>query len=175
MYRRGCLGNRPLSCNLILRSPAATVAIRSLDALALECDLAFFVPQIELGPPAQNEVFELVYRHCLSARLRLAPPVGSSLALPSRVAQLDGDDVPARLPKNLVIFATLSDAERSALAPRLKRRAFRAGHVLVAQGVVAPALFILTSGVLAASQSHGDDQIDVCVWRLVTFLDNQAC
>jgi small-conductance mechanosensitive channel/CRP-like cAMP-binding protein len=150
-----------LSCNLILRVPAALVTIRSLDAMALECELAFFVPEIELGPLAQNEVFDLVYRHCLSARLRLAPPVGSANFLSPRAAHPGGDDVPARLLQRLAIFATLSEAERATLAPRLKRRVFKAGEVLVEQGVVAPALFILTSGVLAASQAHGERQMDV--------------
>jgi small-conductance mechanosensitive channel len=32
-----------LSCNRILRVPAATVTIQSLDAIALQCELAFFV------------------------------------------------------------------------------------------------------------------------------------
>ena len=150
-----------LSCNLILRLPIAQVAIRSLDAMALECELLFFVSRIELAPLAQNEVFDLVFRHCLSASLRLAPPSGSQMALPPRAAGSALDDVPARLLQRLPIFATLSDAERAALAPSLKRRVVRAGDVLVAQGVVAPSLFILTSGVLAASQSHGDGQIEV--------------
>ena len=150
-----------LSCNLILRLPVAQVTIRSLDAVALECELLFFVPDIELAPVAQNEVFDLVFRHCISANLRLAPPAGSSWVLPPRAARPPIDDVPARLLQRLPVFATLSEAERAALAPNLKRRVVKAGEVLVAQGVVAPSLFILTSGVLAASQSHGDGQIEV--------------
>jgi small-conductance mechanosensitive channel/CRP-like cAMP-binding protein len=138
-----------LSCNLILRAPRAFVTIRSLDAIALECELAFFVSPIERRPEAQNEVFDRVYRHCASAGIRLAPPPESSLILPLQRPPHDAVDVPKRLLERLPIFAPLSDEERLLLAPKIKRRAHRAGDVIVEQGVVAGALFILTSGVLA--------------------------
>ncbi len=150
-----------LNCNRILRVPAATVLVRSLDAVALECELAFFVPLIEQGPDAQNEVFDLVYRHCASASIRLAPPAGSTFALPPRGALPDLTDAPKRLLQRLPVFASLSDNERVALAPMVKRRTFKAGDVLVEQGIVAPALFILTSGVLAALQRHDGGDIEV--------------
>jgi small-conductance mechanosensitive channel len=150
-----------LGCNRILRIPAATVTVRSLDAVAMECELAFFVPLIEQGPDAQNEVFDLVYRHCASASIRLAPPSGSAFALPARGALPDLTDAPKRLLQRLSVFASLSDDERVALAPMVKRRTFKAGDVLVEQGIVAQALFILTSGVLAALQQHDGGEIEV--------------
>jgi small-conductance mechanosensitive channel/CRP-like cAMP-binding protein len=150
-----------MGCNSILRVPPATVMVRSLDAVAMECELEFFVPLIDQAPDAQNEVFDLVYRHCASASIRLAPPAGSAFALPPRGAQPDVTDIPARLLQHLPIFTPLSDDERLALAPRLKRKTFKAGDVLVEQGIVAPALFILTSGVLAAMQQHDGTEIEV--------------
>jgi small-conductance mechanosensitive channel/CRP-like cAMP-binding protein len=150
-----------LGCNRILRMPAATVMVRSLDAVALECELGFFVSLIEQGPDAQNEVFDLVYRHCASASIRVAPPSGSAFALPPRDAPPELTDVPKRLLQHLPIFTPLSDAERLALAPMLKRRIFKAGDVLVEQGIVAQALFILTSGVLAALQHNDGGEIEV--------------
>jgi small-conductance mechanosensitive channel/CRP-like cAMP-binding protein len=150
-----------LGCNSILRLPVATVMVRSLDAVALECELAFFVQLIEQGPDAQNEVFDLVYRHCASANIRLAPPAGSPFALPPRGALPDLTDVPKRLLQHLPIFTPLSDDERLALAPMLKRMTFKAGDVLVEQGVIAPALFIVTSGVLVGLQQHEGVEIEV--------------
>jgi hypothetical protein len=44
-----------LSCNQTLRIPTARVAIRLLDAIAVECELRFFVASVEQGPEAQNE------------------------------------------------------------------------------------------------------------------------
>ena len=60
------------------------------------------------------------------------------------------------------IFASLSDAERLALAPRMKRKTYKAGDVLIEQGALPlPALLILTSGVLAALQQHDDTETEV--------------
>jgi CRP-like cAMP-binding protein len=150
-----------LGCNKILRMPVATVMVRSLDAAALECELGLFVSLIEQGPDAQNEVFDLVYRHCASASIRLAPPSGSAFALPPRDAPPDLTDVPKRLLQRLPLFTPLSEAERLTLAPMLKRRTFKAGDVLFEQGIVAQALFILTSGVLAALQHSDGGEIEV--------------
>jgi len=143
-----------VSCNRILRVPAPSVAIRMLDAVALECELQFFVPSIERAPEAQNEFFDLLYRHCASAGIRLAPPPGSAFTLPPRVAR-DPAGMPLRLLEHLPIFAPLSADERVALAPKMKRRTFKAGDVLIEQGAVAQALCILSAGVLVTLQDDG--------------------
>jgi small-conductance mechanosensitive channel/CRP-like cAMP-binding protein len=150
-----------LSCNTILRSPPASVTVRSLDAIALGCELQFFVHLIEQAPSAQNEVFDMVFRHCRSAGVRVAPPSGSPFALPPRGPRRDVSDLPRQVLEHLPIFASLSDDERLALAPKMKRRTYRAGDVLVEQGAVLHALLILTSGVLAALQRHGDIETEV--------------
>ena len=150
-----------LSCNHILRIPIARVAIRNLDAIAAECDLTFFVASVEQGPDAQNEVFDRVFRHCTSAGIRLAPPSDSAVGLPLRGVPLDPHDIPLRLLERLPVFLSLSDEERRSLAPKMKRRGFKAGEILVQQGIAAPALLILTAGVLAASQLHGSDEVEI--------------
>jgi small-conductance mechanosensitive channel/CRP-like cAMP-binding protein len=153
-----------LGCSRILRTPPATVTVRSLDALALECELQVFVALIEQAPDAQNEVFDLVFRHCVSAGIRLAPPSGSAVALPTREPPVLLADVPGRLLERLSIFRPLSIEERKSLAPRMTRRTYKPGDTLVEQGVVADALVILTSGVLVALRQH--DGVDVEVLRL---------
>ena len=149
-----------LSCNHILRLPPPTVMIRRLDAVALSCELQFFVATIECGPDAQNEVFDLVYRHCASAGIRLAPPPGSAYVLPPRIVR-DPAGTPQRLLDHLAIFAPLSAEERVTLAPKMKRRAYKAGDTLVEQGAVAAALFILSSGVLATLQDGAAGETEV--------------
>ena len=64
--------------------------------------------------------------------------------------------MPRRLLDHLPIFARLSEEERIQLAPKMKQRTHKAGDVLVEQGSVAQALFILTAGVLVAIQNHGE-------------------
>ena len=150
-----------LGCNRILRSPPATVMVRSLDALALECQLAFFVPAIEQGLGARNEVFDLVYRHCAAASLRFAPPAGAGFALPPPGARPNISTIPQRTLEQLSIFASLSEHQRLILAPKMTRRTFKAGEVLVEQGAVARALFVLTSGVLAALQHNDGKMLEV--------------
>ncbi len=150
-----------LSCNRILRMPQASVRVRSLDAVALECELAFFAPSFEEGPAAQNEVFDRVFRHCASAGIRLAPPAASALTLPTRSAPRDVEDLPKRLLERLPVFLPLSDEERLTLAPKIRRRAYKPGDIIVDEGVVAPALFILGTGVLAAFQKHGGTEAEM--------------
>ena len=150
-----------LSCTRILRLPVATVTVQSLDAVAMQCELEFFVASIELAPDAQNEIFDRVFRHCASAGIRMAPPAGSPFALTPPGVPLDPNEIPRRMLERLPIFASLSDDERLALAPKMKRRTFRTGDVLIEQGVVSPALFILTSGVLAALQHHEGGEAEV--------------
>jgi small-conductance mechanosensitive channel/CRP-like cAMP-binding protein len=161
---RGCavLQMALLNCNRIVRSPVPTVTVRALDAVALECEVQFFVPAIDQGPEAQSEVFDLVFRHCVSAGIRLAPPSGSSFALPPSDAQQESvDTTPRRLLEHLPIFAHLSDDERAELAPKIKRQAYKAGDVLVEPGTVVQALLILTSGVLVVLQGQGEEESEV--------------
>lgn len=141
-----------LSSNRILRNPAPSVTVKSMDAVALECELQFFVDAMERVSDAQNELFDLVFRHCLSAGIRLAPPRGSLSTLPPRSARQDPGELPRLILERLPIFAPLTDEERASLAPKMRRRSYRPGEVLVAQGTVAAALYILGSGALVALQ-----------------------
>jgi small-conductance mechanosensitive channel/CRP-like cAMP-binding protein len=144
-----------LSCNRILRTPAPIVCVRSLDAAAMGYDLQFFVSSFEQGQEAQNELIDLVFRHCASAGIRLAAPSGSlaSLTPPARAPSLE--DMPRRLLDHLAIFAPLSEDERIALVPKMKRRTHGIGATVVKQGHVAGALSIIGAGVLSAVQENG--------------------
>jgi len=153
---RGVLQSALLSCNSILRTPAPNVFMRSLDATAIAYDIQFFVLSYEQGPDAQNELMDLVFRHCASAGIRFAPPSGSLAPLAPRAGQPSQEDMPRRLLDHLPIFAPLSEEERNALAPKMRRRTHRMGDTLVEQGSVARALSILSAGVLIAVQKNGE-------------------
>ena len=148
------LENAFLSCNRILAKPAPWIAIRSLDAMALECELRAFVPNLDDVDNARNELFDHVFRHCLSAGIRLAPPAASSILLPPRAVGRLTEDVPHFLVERLPIFAPLSDEERQALAPKMKRRFVKPGDILLQQGTVAPALWIVESGVIQSKRDR---------------------
>lgn len=66
-----------LSCNSILKEPLPLVAIKSLDARAIDVELLFYVSGVHRRVPAKNEVIDLVYRHVKSTGLLLAEPFSS--------------------------------------------------------------------------------------------------
>ncbi len=145
-----------LSSNRILRSPAPTATVRTLDSVALECEVQFFVAAFEQGPGAQSEIFDLIFRHCAANNIRLAPPSGTMISMSQPEAPRDPSDVPRRLLKQQQILAPLTDEDRVQLAAKMKRRTFKAGDTVVKKGSIAQALFILSSGVLVALRSLGD-------------------
>jgi small-conductance mechanosensitive channel/CRP-like cAMP-binding protein len=150
-----------LGCNQILRAPPASVAICSLDAMALECELQFFVALVEQGPNAQNEVYDRVFRHCAAAGIRLAPPANSPMTLPARNVPFNPLDAPRRLLERLPIFSSLTVEDRLTLAPKMVRMVYKPGDVLVADGALVAKLMILSSGVLVASKHEKGGEIEV--------------
>lgn len=158
---RAMLGMALLNSNRILRVPPPQVTVLSLDATALECEVRFFVASIEQGNEAKSELFEMIFRHAAAAGIRMAGPASSSILLPEQAALPDSSEIPRLLLEHLPIFAPLSAAERIALSQGMKRRTYAAGDILVAQGTIAHALFILTSGVLSAYQGVGTNATEV--------------
>ena len=158
---RAMLAMALLNSNRILRVPPPEVTVRSLDAMALECEIRFFVTSIEQGNEAKSELFEMIFRHAVAGGIRLAAPASSSILLPAQAARPDSSETPRLLLEHLPIFAPLSGAERVALARGMKQRSYASGDILVAQGTVAHALFILASGVLSAYQGTGTKATEV--------------
>ena len=63
-----------LSSNSIMLTPPPTVEIKSLDAQAIEFELAFRVQDFAAASTARHEVYDLIYRHTRAAGLVLAQP-----------------------------------------------------------------------------------------------------
>jgi len=62
------------SSRCIVADPPPIVALKSIDALALELELQFRVESPARRIPARNEILDLVYGHCRTDGLALAPP-----------------------------------------------------------------------------------------------------
>jgi CRP-like cAMP-binding protein len=133
-------------------------------AAAIECELFFFVPNIGAASDAQNELFDLVHRHCAAADLRLAPPAGSLFVQPSTMGKQSSRDTPQRLLDSVAGLAPLTDEERASLAGKLRRRSVKPGETLIESGSVPDALYIVNSGVLLATRREGE--FDVELFRL---------
>ncbi|MGO8915696.1 MAG: mechanosensitive ion channel domain-containing protein [Stellaceae bacterium] len=150
-----------LSSNRILHTPRPTVTITALNAVSAECELYFFVPDMGRSTDAQNELFDLVHRHCAASGLRLAPPPGSPVMLTPKSLEQGAQEKPQRLLDHVAIFATLTEDERASLAAKLRQRSYRAGETVVEAGSVMPGLLILASGVLVASGKDGEREVEL--------------
>ena len=147
-----------LSCNSILKEPPPSVAIKGLDAAAIEIELTFRVANVGQRIAARNEIFDLVYRHSKSTGLLLAMPPSASIAmtdLPTEETAARRSVTPIELIKAIPIFSALTDDEQEALAATTSVRTYRKGEIIVRQGEMLPSLMIVRTGVIV--RQRGDD------------------
>ena len=152
-----------LNCRLILEVPAPSVTLKSINAGYNEFDVTFFVEDLGSTTAAQNELYDLIYRHLGAAGIDLAPPPAKS----GRGA--DPRRPPPGSPAELLLgqvaaFATLTPAERAAAAERLKPRSYDQGDILYEPGTVLQSLSIIASGVVSCT--HEDDEFEAELARL---------
>lgn len=65
------------SCERIVKVPPPAVALKAIDAIAIEVELQFCVASPASRMSAKNEVIDLVYRHCKTSGPSLAMPLES--------------------------------------------------------------------------------------------------
>ena len=141
------------SCNSIVREPPPVVALKGLDATALEVELLFKVTSPSQRATARNEVLDLVYRHCKSAGLLLALPASATILtadLPTEETAQPPSVTPLALIDAIPIFATLTSGEKQKLAETTTAREFRKGDVIVREGEMLPSLMMVRAGIIAA-------------------------
>lgn len=147
------------SCNSIVREPPPVVALKTLDATALEIELQFRVSSPNQRTTARNEVLDLVYRHCKSAGLLLAVPSSATVLatdLPSEGTAEPPRVTPLALIEAIPIFAALTTEEKQKLAEATAVREFRKGDVIVREGEMLPSLMMVRAGIIAAL--HGAEE-----------------
>src|SRR5215813_11942494 len=67
------LAHALLNCRLIVATPAPTITVKAINATYTECELTFFVDELAAVTRAQNQVFDLMFRHLAAAGIALAP------------------------------------------------------------------------------------------------------
>lgn len=142
------------SCNSIVREPPPIVALKGIDATAIEVELQFRVKGLAQRTLARNEVIDLVYRHCKSSGLLLAMPVGTSFTMaeapndetgsPSRVTV-----TPLELIEAIPVFSTLTSDEKKSLAASATTRQFQPGAVIAREGETLSSLMIVRAGIIS--------------------------
>jgi small-conductance mechanosensitive channel len=138
------------SSNTILREPPPVVAIKALDATAIEVDLFFRVANVGQRIP--------VYRHSKSAGLRLATPPSSAILmndLPGEETVNLAEVTPIKLINAIPVFSALTDGEKEALAATITVRTYRKGDIIARQGEMLPSLMIVRAGIIV--REHGED------------------
>ena len=151
-----------LSCNSILRDPAPSVVIKSLDAAAIELELSFRVANIGQRNAARNEIFDLVYRHSKSTGILMAMPLSASIAVTSRLSDETSASpgfTPIELIKAISIFSALTDAEQELLAATTSVRTHRRGDIIARQGDILPSLMIVRTGLIVRLRSDADARL----------------
>ena len=153
-----------LSSNSIMLTPAPTVEIKSLDAQAIEFELAFRVRDFAAASSARHEVYDLIYRHARAAGLMLAQPkeaAAVALAQSPVAAAAAPRATAVRLVDAVPLFASLTDEEKEALAATMTRRTYRKGEVLAEQGAKLRSLFVIRTGVLIVARKEGDAEVEL--------------
>jgi small-conductance mechanosensitive channel len=153
-----------LSSNSIMTTPAPTVEIKSLDAQAVELELAFRVKDFAAASEARHEVFDLIYRHTRAAGLALAHPreaaAGLVAQMPSAVAATPRATA-LRLIDAVPLFASLTEEEKAALAATMTRKTYRKGEVLAVEGAKLNSLIVVRTGVVVVTRRDGDREIEL--------------
>jgi CRP-like cAMP-binding protein len=149
-----------LSSNSILSTPEPTVEIKSLDAQAIEFELAFRVRDFASVSAARNEVYDLIYRHARAAGLAFAQPkeIGGAFVNPPQAATRANA---LRLVDALPLLASLTEAEKQALAETMTRKTYRKGEVLVEQGATLASLVMIRTGVVVVSCHSEEGELEL--------------
>jgi small-conductance mechanosensitive channel/CRP-like cAMP-binding protein len=149
-----------LNCRLIVTTPAPTVIIKSITATSTEFDVTFFVEELASSTTAQNQLFDLIFRHLVAAGVALASP--QSQPEPGRADESSRmPESPAERVLRLVsIFATLTTDERKSIAAKLKHFSYDQGDILLEPGQVLKSLFIVGTGVLSVARGELEGEIE---------------
>ncbi len=146
-------------CNLIIKDPAPMVALKSIDANAVDADIYARVKDPMRMAKARNEIIDLLHRHCRAAGLQLAPSASSVLfadATSGADFHQPAEERFIELIDQNAVFATLARSDKDLLALSARLRVFANGVSIAPQGKQ-PSIFVVDSGVVAVTQ-HGLEQ-----------------
>ena len=150
-----------LNCRLVVGAPSPTVAVKSITATYTEFAITFFVEELASATQAQNELFDLIFRHLAAAGLDLASPQNPpyQTAEDPNVKKLKTR--PETSLELVAIFASLTIADRAAIAAKLKQHVYDQGETLLEPGRVLQSLFIIASGVLSLVRDKAEVETEL--------------
>lgn len=150
-----------LNSRLILATPSPSVMVKSITASSAEFEITFFVEDLGQASRAQNELFDLIFRHLAVSGIELAPAPGQPYPPLWNGASQDAAGGAERALDLVEIFATLTAEERRALALKLKQKSYDRDEAVVEPGTVLRSLFIIGAGVVSLTRVVAEGQIEV--------------
>lgn len=150
-------------CNFIIKDPQPVVALKGLDAAAVDVDLFFRVKDPSNIIEARNEVIDLIMRHCKAAGLVFAPTSSVIVAKEASSSIEDEESIDARLHmtvKQSPILAELPEEDKERLVRAGAIKHYREGDEIVQQGQELSSVIIICAGVVKALRN--DEEL----WRL---------
>jgi small-conductance mechanosensitive channel/CRP-like cAMP-binding protein len=150
-----------LNCQLIVATPAPTVTVKSINATYTEFDITFFVEELSSSVKAQNQLFDLIFRHLTVAGIDLATAQNQSGPAGEDQSSQKLRTGPERLLELVAIFASLTTEERKVIAAKLKQKSYDPGETLVDLGTTLHSLFIVGDGVLSFTREESEGEIEV--------------
>ncbi len=150
-----------LNDRLIVKTPAPSVTVKSINATYTEFEITFFVEELASSTRAQNQLFDLIFRHLAAAGIDLATTQNQAGRVVKDQATQSSKTGPERLLELVAIFASLTTEERKAIAAKLKQKSYDQGETLVEPGTVLHSLFIVGTGILSFTREESLGEIEL--------------
>jgi small-conductance mechanosensitive channel/CRP-like cAMP-binding protein len=150
-----------LNCRLIVATPAPAVTVKSINATYTEFEITFFVEELASATRAQNQLFDLIFRHLAVAGIELAAAGNQPDQAIEEQASRKSKTGLERLLDLVAIFASLTTEERKKIVAKLKPKSYDQDETLVESGAVLQSLFIVGAGVLSFTQEGSLGEIEI--------------
>lgn len=149
-----------LNCRLIVATPVPSITTKAINASFTEFEITFFVEDLASSGRAQNQLFDLIFRHLTVAVLDLPADRNQISEMFGRTARRSANET-ERLVDLVAIFASLTRGERKTIAAKLKPRSYDEGEILVKPGMVLSSLFIVGNSVLSFTREESEGEIEL--------------
>jgi CRP-like cAMP-binding protein len=142
-----------LNCRSVLLEPGPKARTRGFGASSVEYQVRFFVDNVDRVGQAKSDVLNSIYRHADWAGVSIAAPQASDE--PALRVDADGQKpAMAKVVERIALSAYLAPPERAALQAALKKRALKAGEMLVKEGAEAKSVFLIETGVVSLTRER---------------------
>jgi small-conductance mechanosensitive channel/CRP-like cAMP-binding protein len=142
-----------LNCRLIVSAPAPSIAVKSVNAAYSEFEMTFFVDDLASTTLAQNDLFDLIFRHLAVSSIDLASPQVHISQAGESQDSIKPKSQPEIVLELVTIFSALTSSERAAIATKLRQHSYDHGETLLEPGTVLQSLFFIASGVVSFTRS----------------------